>query len=221
MQKIVPISAYAVPRSQLLSQAIKRAFDLVLSLALLLLFLPLLLLLLIVSAIDTKASPLFVQERCGRYNRTFRMLKFRTMRADAPANVATYELKDAEQYMSRIGRTMRKLSLDELPQLINILIGDMSFVGPRPVVLTETVLIRMRTRNGANRVRPGLTGLAQVNGRDTVSTLRKAKLDAQYAEKMTFRLDLSILLRTVLCVLTSSGVSEGCDPNEDSPRYSA
>ena len=222
MQKIVPISAYTAPKSQGFVHFTKRLFDLALSLVMLILLAPVFIVLLLLSALDTKSSPLFIQERCGRNNKPFRMYKFRTMKASAPSDVATYELKDPDQYMSGIGRLLRKLSLDELPQLINILLGDMSFVGPRPVVLTETQLIRMRTRNGANTVRPGLTGLSQVNGRDTVSIYRKARMDAQYAQKMSLRLDLSILLRTVTCVLASNGVEEGCNPNEDvqEARYS-
>lgn len=222
MQKIVPISAYAAPKSQRAVQFVKRAFDISVSLAMILLLAPIFVILLVLSAIDTKSSPLFVQERCGRGNKPFRMYKFRTMKASAPSDVATYELKDPDQYMSGFGRLLRKLSLDELPQLFNILLGDMSFVGPRPVVLTETQLIRMRSRNGANTVRPGLTGLSQVNGRDTVSIARKAQMDGQYAQKMSVRLDLSILIRTVTCVLSSSGVEEGCNPNEEKEtRYSA
>ena len=144
----------------------KRAFDIVVSLVMIVALLPLLLVLAAISAVDTKGCPLFAQTRMGRNNQPFKMLKFRTMNVNAPANVATHKLRDAARYISPVGEVLRKFSLDELPQLFNILKGDMSFVGPRPVVLSEKDLISLRVRNGACTVRPGLTGWSQIHGRD-------------------------------------------------------
>ena len=141
------------------------------------------------------------------------MFKFRTMSASAPANVATHKLKDANRYISKIGAFLRKSSLDELPQLLNILVGDMSFIGPRPVVPTERDLVSLRTVNGANTVRPGLTGWAQVNGRDGVPVTEKAMLDAHYVRHFSLKMDWMVIRRTLSCVLRSEGVIEGANPH--------
>ena len=140
------------------------------------------------------------------------MLKFRTMKSTAPADVATRELRNPERYITPVGRFLRHTSLDELPQLWNILKGDMSFVGPRPVVLTETDLLELRTQNKACTVRPGLTGWAQVNGRDDVPVVEKAKMDAEYARRMSFKMDCRVLVKTVGYVLKSKGIHEGANP---------
>ena len=190
----------------------KRSLDIVFSIVFLVALSPLFLILMAIAALDTKSSPVFVQERMGRFNRPFKMLKIRTMSSDAPANVATHKLQGAEGYISRTGRIMRKLSLDELPQLINILKGDMSFVGPRPAVLTETDLLDLRTKNRSCLVRPGLTGWAQVNGRDNVTVAEKARLDAGYVRMLSFRTDVRVLVKTVSCVLESKDVREGANP---------
>lgn len=191
----------------------KRVFDIVVSFVMIVVLLPLLLVLTIVAAVDTKGCPLFTQTRMGRYNQPFKMLKFRTMSSNAPANVATHKLQDAESFISPVGAQLRKLSLDELPQLFNILKGDMSFVGPRPVVLTETDLLSMRVRNGACAVRPGLTGWSQVNGRDNLPIRQKAEMDGYYAQNQSFELETAILLKTVGYVLHSKDVREGANPD--------
>lgn len=196
----------------------KRLFDFVLALVLTLVLFPILVILGLFVAADTKASPLFVQERVGRDNRRFKMFKFRTMQKNAPANVATHKLKNADQYISRLGAFLRRSSLDELPQLLNILVGDMSFIGPRPVVCTERDLVRLRRMNGANLVRPGLTGWAQVNGRDGVPVTEKAMLDAYYARHYSLKMDWLVIRRTLGCVLRSEGVIEGANP-EISTRH--
>ena len=175
--------------------------------------LPLLLVLAAISAVDTKGCPLFAQTRMGRNNQPFKMLKFRTMNVNAPANVATHKLRDAARYISPVGEVLRKFSLDELPQLFNILKGDMSFVGPRPVVLSEKDLISLRVRNGACTVRPGLTGWSQIHGRDRLPIRQKAELDGYYAQNQSMELEFSILLKTVSYVLHSTGVHEGADPS--------
>jgi O-antigen biosynthesis protein WbqP len=201
-------------RSRLFAFA-KRLFDIVVSATMLLVLLPVLLVIAVAVAVDTKASPFFLQTRMGRHNVPFCMWKFRTMSPHAPANVATYKLNNAEKYISRLGGFLRRASLDELPQLWNILKGDMSFIGPRPVVLTETSLLTLRARNGANTVRPGLTGWAQVNGRDNVQVTEKAMLDAYYVRRFSLALDLRIMWRSVSCVLHADGVSEGANAKVD------
>lgn len=214
MEKILPMSYYyrAFQKQKRGYAAAKRSLDIVFSIVFLVALSPLFLILMAIAALDTKSSPVFVQERMGRFNRPFKMLKIRTMSSDAPANVATHKLQGAEGYISRTGRIMRKLSLDELPQLINILKGDMSFVGPRPVVLTETDLLDLRTKNRSCLVRPGLTGWAQVNGRDNVTVAEKARLDAEYVQMLSFRTDARVLVKTVSCVLESKDVREGANP---------
>lgn len=217
MQKIVPMNR-SVARSRRRNRLfafVKRLFDIVLSATMLLVLAPVLLVVAVAVAADTKASPFFVQTRMGRYNVPFRMWKFRTMSPHAPANVATYKLNNAEKYISRLGSFLRRASIDELPQLWNILKGDMSFIGPRPVVLTETELLTLRARNGANTVRPGLTGWAQVNGRDNVQVTEKAMLDAYYVRRFSLAVDVRILWRSVSCVLHAEGVSEGANPQVD------
>ena len=219
MQKVLPMSYYYISyqRQRRAYTAVKRLLDIVLSLVMLVALLPLELVIAVIAAADTKGTPIFVQQRMGRYNKPFKMLKFRTMSVDAPANVATHKLSDAESYISRGGGLLRKLSLDELPQLWNILKGDMSFVGPRPVVLTETDLLELRTQNKACTVRPGLTGWAQVNGRDNVPVQEKAKMDAYYARQVSFATDCRILLKTVGYVLESKGIHEGANPAISEP----
>ena len=223
MQKIVPMNRRATrERHVRLYSAVKRLFDVLLSAAMLLLLAPVLLVIAVAVAIDTKAFPLFIQTRMGRGNIPFRMCKFRTMSPNAPANVATYKLQNAGRYISRLGGFLRRTSLDELPQLWNILTGDMSFIGPRPVVLTEKQLLELRARNGANSVRPGLTGWAQVNGRDDVPIMEKAMLDAYYVQRFSPSVDARILLRTVGYVFSGEGVTDGANPRvEETFKHSA
>lgn len=153
---------------------------------------------------DTPGSSVFVQSRAGQNGQPFVIYKFRTMRIEAPHNVAASALKHPERYITRVGRFLRRTSLDELPQLINVLKGDMSLIGPRPVVFTEHELLRLRHAEGADRVRPGISGLAQVCGRDTLTVREKAYYDAWYAHHMSLRLDLHIVWLTVRCILADS-----------------
>lgn len=221
MQRIYPINSYVSAPSgkKRVFAAFKRLFDICVSLSMMIVLLPVCLVVAVIVAIDTKSTPLFIQTRVGRGNRPFRMLKFRTMSPKTPQNVATYLLKDVDRYISKTGRLVRKLSLDELPQLWNIFKGDMSFVGPRPVVLTETELLALRTSNGASEVRPGLTGWAQVNGRDEVGIHEKAALDGYYANNISFKMDVRVLFTTVGYVLHSRGVAEGANPQIASETY--
>ena len=187
----------------------KRLFDIIVSLTMMVLLLPLGIVVSIISVIDTKGSPIFIQTRMGRNNQPFHMLKFRTMSVRAPSDVATGKLENPQQYISKIGGMLRRLSIDELPQLLNIFFGQMSFVGPRPVVTTETDLLELRTRNGACSVRPGLTGIAQTSGRDKVSVSEKAIMDAFYADNADWQMDMRILFQTVGYVISSRDVHEG------------
>lgn len=186
----------------------KRVFDIVMSAVGLIVLLPVELLLAIVAAVDTKASPLFVQTRIGKDGKQFRCLKYRTMSKNAPSNVATCDL-EATRYITPIGSFLRKTSLDELPQLVNILCGDMSIVGPRPIIPEEVELIHLRKLHGAEAVRPGLTGWAQINGRDNLKAPKKAMMDGYYARHVSLKMDIDILLRTVAYVVSSEDVVEG------------
>lgn len=200
-------SATKTPRRSFLF--CKRVLDIVFSAVLLVALLPLMLVLTLIAAYDSGGSPFFVQTRMGRYGKPFRMIKFRTMSKSAPENLATYEFKNADDFISPIGHFFRKYSLDELPQLWNVLRGEMSFIGPRPVVLTEEELLALRTLHGAHEVRPGITGFAQVRGRDNLPIVQKAFLDGYYARHATFAMDLKVLWRTVLYVLCAEDVVEG------------
>lgn len=214
MQKILPLSGYASRemKQNKVYAAAKRLFDIVVSFTALVILFPLLLVVAVIASLDTKGKPLFVQQRMGKNNVPFYVFKFRTMNVAAPRDVATYKLEDPGKYISRVGETLRRLSIDELPQLINVLIGDMSLIGPRPVVLTETDLIALRKNNGANRVRPGMTGLAQISGRDNVTIEEKARLDGIYAANVSVGMDAKILFKSVGYVLGSKGICEGANP---------
>jgi len=184
----------------------KRLIDLLLAAsAAVILMLPMLAVALLV--ITTSRGPvLYWSDRVGANNRRFRMPKFRTMKVGAPA-VATHLLVDATTYVTPVGRILRRTSLDELPQLWSILKGDMSFVGPRPALFNQDDLIEMRTVAGVHRLVPGLTGWAQVNGRDELPIPVKVQFDIEYARRRTLRFDLWILLMTAAKVLKSSGIS--------------
>lgn len=184
----------------------KRTLDVFLSLiAVVLLTGPLLVVALLVRA-TSDGPALYWSKRVGQYNRVFLMPKFRSMRTDTPA-VATHLLTDPKRYLTPVGDFLRKSSLDELPQLWCILKGDMSFVGPRPALFNQDDLIEQRTAKGVHELVPGLTGWAQVNGRDELSIPRKVELDAEYLAKRSFWLDLKILYLTVVRVLKRDGVS--------------
>ncbi len=184
----------------------KRLLDLALAMALLpLLALPLLSLALLVR-LTSPGPALYWSDRVGRHNRIFRMPKFRSMRTDTPA-VATHLLERPEQYLTPIGSFLRKSSLDELPQLWSILLGDMSFVGPRPALFNQHDLVALRTQHGVNALAPGLTGWAQINGRDELPIPAKVAFDHWYLQHRNLRLDLLILWRTARKVLARDGVS--------------
>lgn len=184
----------------------KRIFDLALALlAAVVLALPVLLVALAVR-LTSSGPALYWSDRVGRHNRIFRMPKFRSMRIGTPA-VATHLLKDPKVYLTPIGSFLRKSSLDELPQLWSILVGDMSFVGPRPALFNQDDLIALRTERGVHELVPGLTGWAQINGRDELPIPEKVKLDVEYLQRQSLSFDIRILWLTFLKVVRRDGVS--------------
>lgn len=184
----------------------KRLFDFVLSLSLLFLLSAPMLMLALAVRFSSRGPVLYWSDRVGRNNGVFRMPKFRSMRIDTPA-VATHLLKSPEQWLTPIGSILRKSSMDELPQLWCILKGEMSFVGPRPALFNQHDLISLRALKGVDQLVPGLTGWAQVNGRDELNVPDKVNLDAEYLERKTFLFDLKIIFLTVFRVLVKDGVS--------------
>lgn len=188
---------------------VKRFCDFVVALASCFVLAPIMILLAVIIKIDSPGPIFFTQKRIGIHKSTFYMYKFRTMCVDTPKDCPTHLLEDASQYITRVGKFLRKTSLDELPQLWNILKGDMSFVGPRPALWNQDDLIELRDQNGANDVRPGLTGWAQINGRDTLLLEKKSEYDGEYVKRLSFLFDLRCIFGTVRSVLTSEGVQEG------------
>lgn len=184
----------------------KRLFDLVMALSAMLLLLPVLLAVALVVKWTSAGPALYWSQRVGRDNRIFLMPKFRTMRVDTPA-VATHLLTDPARFLTPPGALLRRTSLDELPQFWSIITGDMSFVGPRPALFNQHDLVALRTEAGVHRLVPGLTGWAQINGRDELPIPQKVQLDAEYLAKQSFGMDLKIMFLTALKVLRSEGVS--------------
>lgn len=186
----------------------KRTFDLISSLIGFIFFLPLFLIISLIIKLSSPGPILFKQRRIGKDNEEFYILKFRTMRIDTP-NVATHLLENPDKYITKIGKVLRKTSLDELPQLINIIRGEMSVVGPRPALYNQLNLKEMRTKKGIHKLVPGLTGWAQINGRDEIPLNEKVELDKYYLDNKTFLFDIKIIFMTVISVLKSDGIQEG------------
>ena len=187
----------------------KRMMDIVLSVtAVFALALPMIIIAVIVR-VDSLGPAFFRQTRVGRDGKEFLMLKFRTMKKSAPHDTPTDELDGAGRYVTRVGRFLRRSSLDELPQLFNILCGHMSFIGPRPALPSQTELLDLREQNGASKLRPGLSGWAQINGRDLIDDAKKAQLDGEYAKRISFALDAKCFFGTVKCVLRADGFCDG------------
>ncbi|MGB4613004.1 MAG: sugar transferase [Erysipelotrichaceae bacterium] len=193
---------------------LKRIFDLFISLSVFIFILPVFILIIFIIKIDSKGPAFFIQKRIGKNKRTFDILKFRSMRIDAPKDSPTHLLRDADSYITKVGVFLRKSSLDELPQLINIIKGDMSIVGPRPALWNQYDLIEERDKYNANDVRPGLTGLAQIKGRDELSIELKSRYDGEYVKNITFINDIKIIIDTFLKVISSDGIQEGESNNE-------
>ncbi len=188
---------------------LKRILDFIISLLSIIILLPLFILLIILIKIDSKGPVLFVQNRVGQRKKLFKIYKFRTMRVDTPKNMPTHLLEDPDQYITKAGKILRRTSLDELPQLWNILIGDMSIIGPRPALWNQYDLIEERDKYQANNIKPGLSGWAQINGRDELEIAVKAKLDGEYVEKLSFLFDCKCFFGTIVNILCHRGVVEG------------
>lgn len=193
---------------------IKRIIDVVLSLiAIIILFIPCVIISICIKA-SSKGPVFFKQKRVGKNKKYFMIYKFRTMRADTPKDMPTHMLNNPDLYITKVGRILRKTSLDELPQIINIIKGDMSIVGPRPALWNQDDLITERDKYHANDIRPGLTGLAQISGRDELEIPVKAKLDGEYTKNISFWLDVKIFFKTIIKVFESDGVVEGAKKDE-------
>lgn len=187
----------------------KRFYDTVLSFIGLIVLSPLLLVLVIFIKLDSKGPILFKQKRIGRNKKHFYILKFRTMRIDTPKDTPTHMLENPQQWITKVGKFLRKTSLDEIPQIINILKGDMSIIGPRPALWNQYDLVEERDKYGVHRLYPGLTGYAQINGRDELPIPEKAKLDGYYVQHISLWLDIKIFFGTVVSIFKSDGVVEG------------
>lgn len=193
----------------------KRFFDFLVSLISIIILSPVMLVIAVIIKCTSEGPIFFKQRRIGINNTEFQIYKFRTMRIDTP-NVATHLLENPDQWITPIGKFMRKTSLDELPQLFNILKGDMSIVGPRPALYNQYDLKEMRTKLGVHEILPGLTGWAQVNGRDTIELWEKVKYDKYYLDNKRFLFDIKIIFLTLLRVLKSDGIQEGkLDNNQE------
>lgn len=187
----------------------KRMIDIVLSTVGLLVLSPLFLILIIGIKLDSRGPVLFKQKRVGLNKSHFNILKFRTMRIDTPEDMPTHLLKDPDMYITKMGKFLRKTSLDELPQILNIISGQMSIIGPRPALWNQYDLIEERDKYGANDILPGLTGWAQIKGRDELPIGIKAQLDGEYVEKSGFWFDVKCFFGTFISVVKSDGVVEG------------
>ena len=195
--------------------ALKRAMDLVFSVLLLLIAGIPMLIIMAVIRLDTHGSAIFTQTRIGRDGKEFDCYKFRTMRTDAPHYCAKKDLENADAFITHTGKILRNTSIDELPQLFNIVRGDMSFIGPRPLIPEETKVHKLREEYGVYQLRPGISGYAQVHGRDMISDREKAELDRYYLEHFSFFTDLKILLGTVFKVLKAEDIHQGAVESED------
>lgn len=187
----------------------KRLLDIVLSALGLLVLLPVFALIAVAIEVDDPGPVFFRQKRVGIHKTHFQIMKFRTMKVDTPKDTPTHLLSNPEQYITRVGKVLRKTSLDELPQIFQIFTGEMSVIGPRPALWNQFDLIAERDRYGANDVRPGLTGWAQINGRDELPIDVKARLDGEYVRNISFGFDCKCFFGTIVSVLHSDGVVEG------------
>lgn len=188
---------------------IKRLIDIILSLVGLIFLSSIFAILIIAIKLESKGPVLFKQKRVGINKTHFNILKFRTMRIDTPKDTPTHLLDNPEQYITKVGKFLRKTSLDELPQIWNIFLGHMSIIGPRPALWNQYDLIAEREKYGANDVPPGLTGWAQINGRDELPIEIKAKLDGDYVKKIGFLMDVKCFFGTIVSIIKSDGVIEG------------
>lgn len=188
---------------------IKGFLDMILAtIGVVVLFVPMLLVAVAIR-LDSKGPVFFIQLRYGKNRKPFLVYKFRTMRVDAPANKATNSFNDSDIFITPVGKILRKLSIDEIPQILNVLKREMSIIGPRPVVLGERNLIKLREKFNANSIRPGITGWAQVNGRDELNSVQKAEMDGWYVENSSLKTDALCIARTIYVVFSGSSNNEG------------
>ena len=187
----------------------KRLLDILLSVLGIIILLPIYAVIAVFIKIDSKGPIFFCQERVGKNGKTFLIYKFRTMKTDTPKNCPTHLLAQPDQYITSVGKVLRKTSLDELPQLWNILCGHMSIVGPRQRLPSQQDLNALRCENGSIKLRPGLTGLAQISGRDELPIIQKAAFDGEYAQNITLLSDLQIFVKTFFKAVSGDGVKEG------------
>lgn len=187
----------------------KRTLDLLIAIPALVVLFPIMLLVALWIKLESKGPVLFRQKRSGQNKTPFTVYKIRTMSASAPSDMPTNNFTNAETYITRSGKILRKLSIDELPQLVNVIKGDMSIVGPRPIILNETRIITLRDKYNANSLKPGITGWAQANGRDELDDTAKAEMDGYYVKHLSFTTDLKCLLKTILVIVSAAGYSEG------------
>ncbi|MEI2448561.1 sugar transferase [Priestia megaterium] len=197
---------------------IKRIVDILLSFLSLILLSPFFIAIIIAIKIDSKGPILFKQKRIGKNKKEFYILKFRTMKIETPKDTPTHLLQNPDQYITKVGKFLRKTSLDELPQVWNIFTGQMSIIGPRPALWNQYDLIEERDNYGANDILPGLTGWAQVNGRDELPIKLKAELDGEYRENISLKLDAKCFYRTIISVSKGEGVVEGEVKNKEKSR---
>lgn len=193
---------------------IKRSIDFVLSFFGIILLSPILLILCLAIKLDSNGPIIFTQKRVGKNKEHFNIYKFRTMKVETPKEMPTHMLENPDFFITRVGKFLRKTSLDELPQLFNILKGDMAVIGPRPALWNQYDLIDKRDEYGANNIRPGITGLAQIQGRDELDIDKKAKLDGKYVQNLSLLLDIKCFFKTFTAVIKSEGIVEGKQKNE-------
>lgn len=197
-------------KSSIYRDYVKRGLDMcIAAVSIVILAIPMLVIAILVKHDSPNEPILFRQKRIGKNNVPFTIYKFRSMKAEAPHQMATENFANADEYITKVGKVLRKTSLDELPQLFNVLKGDMTIIGPRPLIPSEHEVLNMRAELGANRVLPGITGLAQVNGRDELIGEKKAIIDSTYANKVSFGLDVVIFFKTIVDVVRSRGVHDG------------
>lgn len=187
----------------------KHTLDIMLSAIIMLIIWPVFLIVAVIIKVDSKGPIFFKQKRVGKNKKHFYILKFRTMRTDAPKDMPTHMLQNPDVFITKSGKFLRKTSLDELPQIINILKGDMSIIGPRPALWNQYDLIDKREKFGANDIYPGLTGWAQINGRDELPIDEKVNLDGEYVARMGFIFDVHVFIKTIFSVIGSNGFKEG------------
>jgi Sugar transferases involved in lipopolysaccharide synthesis len=188
---------------------VKKILDVSFSFLLIIILLPLMILIAVAIKIDSPGPIIFRQNRIGKNKKMFSIFKFRTMKIETPKNVPTHLLKNSKMYLTLVGKFLRITSLDELPQLFNILKGQMSFIGPRPALWNQFDLIEAREKHGVNKIYPGLSGLAQINGRDELDIKTKVKYDSEYVQKISFFLDTKIFFLTIINVFLQRNIKEG------------